>query len=85
LLLTLVTAYPASVSHETTPRDKPRISTTSGQVIGHQAPWPKDSDIDDYLGIPYAAPPIKELRYMAPKPYHANGTIKADDFVSNLV
>jgi hypothetical protein len=84
LFVALVTAYPASVSHEGSLEEGPVISTSSGQVIGHKALWPKDSGVDEYLGIPYAAPPIKELRFMAPKPYKANRTIKADDFVSNL-
>jgi hypothetical protein len=60
------------------------IRTSSGTVIGHKAAWPENSDVDEYLGIPYAAPPVDNLRFRAPKPYKAkeDATIEADDYVS---
>jgi carboxylesterase type B len=60
------------------------IRTTSGTVIGHKAAWPENSDVDEYLGIPYAAPPLDNLRFRAPQPYKAKEdvAIDADDYVS---
>jgi carboxylesterase type B len=60
------------------------IRTTSGIVIGHKASWPENSDVDEYLGIPYAAPPLDNLRFRAPQPYKAKEdvNIEADDYVS---
>ncbi|KAF1990719.1 alpha/beta-hydrolase [Aulographum hederae CBS 113979] len=43
------------------------VKTSSGSVQGHEASWPKGSGVSEYLGIPYAMPPLKELRFAAPK------------------
>ncbi|CAN5457595.1 carboxylesterase family protein [soil metagenome] len=39
------------------------VETTSGRVRGHSA-----DGIGTYLGVPYAAPPVRDLRFAAPEP-----------------
>ena len=60
-----------------------RVNTTSGSLTGQassQAP-----DVDEYLGIPYAQPPIGDLRFALPKAYEGKGKlINATSFVCIL-
>ncbi|KAI0012259.1 carboxylesterase [Xylariaceae sp. FL0662B] len=49
------------------------VRTSSGNVEGHPAEWA--SEVSEYLGIPFAKPPVGELRWQAPQPYVSNGTI----------
>lgn len=46
----------------------PTIKTTSGHLRGI-SPRP---NIDAYLGIPYAQPPLGDLRFAPPKPYSSS-------------
>lgn len=39
------------------------VATTAGRVEGG-----RDGDVECFLGIPYAAPPVGELRFRAPRP-----------------
>lgn len=57
------------------------VSTTSGLVSGHEAPWPKNSGVSEYLGIPFAEPPLGQLRFAAPQTYKPRGPISGSDFV----
>ena len=42
-----------------------------------------NGDIDEYLGIPYAAPPVGNLRWMPPQPYGRwQGVLDASAFGS---
>lgn len=43
----------------------PIVNTTSGLIIGHAAP--NRSEVTEFLGIPYALPPVGELRFAPPK------------------
>ncbi|KAF1989485.1 alpha/beta-hydrolase [Aulographum hederae CBS 113979] len=56
------------------------VRTTSGNIVGHEAAWPTNSGISEYLGIPFATPPLGDLRFAAPKPFKENGTVQADTY-----
>ncbi|RDI81710.1 hypothetical protein Vi05172_g8488 [Venturia inaequalis] len=56
------------------------VKTTSGDVTGRPANYAGNEQVSEYLGIPYAAPPVGNLRWLAPQPYQANGTIAANKF-----
>lgn len=54
------------------------VQTSGGAVIGRAV---KDADVCEYLGIPYAAPPVGELRWKAPQPPAKHeGVFKAVEF-----
>lgn len=72
-IATLTTAAPAK-SFET-------VQTQSGAITGHRAPNAKD--VWEYLGIPYAQPPLEDLRFAAPKKYTKKGPYNAAKFVSS--
>ena len=40
------------------------VSTTSGRVKGHAATWAGNEEVSEYLGIPYATPPLGALRFV---------------------
>ena len=51
------------------------IMTESGPLTGTVS---ADGKVDEYLGIPYAAPPVVGLRWMPPQPYGKwTGTLAA--------
>jgi Carboxylesterase family len=58
------------------------VKTTSGTIIGHAAS--KRSAVSEYLGIPFAQPPLGKLRFAAPQPFKSNGKVIASNFVSSL-
>jgi len=58
------------------------VQTTSGPVNGH--PAPNNSDVSEYLGIPYAIPPIGDLRWTAPQNFTGNTPINGTSFVRPL-
>jgi len=43
------------------------VQTTSGKVIGKISP--KANDVYQFLGIPFAKPPINESRWLKPQEY----------------
>ena len=44
------------------------MRTQSGQVVGKIETLPLGKLVHAFLGIPYAEPPVGELRFAAPKP-----------------
>jgi cholinesterase len=56
------------------------VETENGRITGHRSPNSKD--VWEYLGIPYAQPPLGNLRFSAPQKYRGNGSYAASKFVS---
>ncbi|KAI9781661.1 MAG: hypothetical protein M1839_005878 [Geoglossum umbratile] len=56
-----------------------RVKTTSGFVTGH--PAPNASHLSEYLGIPYAKPPVGDLRFASPRAFEGHGTVDGSNFV----
>lgn len=56
------------------------VLTTSGLIKGHASSW--QPEISEYLGIPFAKPPVGSLRFAAPQTYQGYGRIVADHYVS---
>ncbi|KAN0091824.1 alpha/beta-hydrolase [Hyaloscypha variabilis] len=54
------------------------VQTDSGPVSGHAAL--NASQVSEYLGIPFAAPPVGDLRFAAPQKYTGNSSINGTSF-----
>ena len=64
----------------------PVVQTESGAVVGKIETLPHGKSVHEYLGIPYAEPPLGELRFAAPKPVKAwSGTKHATEFGASCV
>ncbi|HEU5301860.1 MAG TPA: carboxylesterase family protein, partial [Acidimicrobiia bacterium] len=50
------------------PRDAPVVTTVAGPVAGTLLRAPDGTVLRRFLGIPYAAPPVGDLRWRAPRP-----------------
>ncbi|KFY29232.1 hypothetical protein V493_02478 [Pseudogymnoascus sp. VKM F-4281 (FW-2241)] len=55
-----------------------KVHTQSGPVLGSAAS--KAAEVSVYLGIPYAEPPIGDLRFAASQPYFGNASIDGTKF-----
>jgi len=40
------------------------VKTTSGTIVGHASSW--KTQVSEYLGVPFAKPPVGDLRWAAP-------------------
>jgi hypothetical protein len=59
------------------------VKTTSGAIVGRASSW--RPGVSEYLGIPFAAPPVGELRWAPPQAFKGAGrTIEATKYVSSL-
>jgi carboxylesterase type B len=56
------------------------VHTTSGPVEGHAASVAPE--VSEYLGIPYAQPPVGRLRFQPPVRYNGSQKIVGKTFVS---
>ena len=54
------------------------VNTTSGIIHGHAAA--NETEVSEYLGIPFAQPPVGDLRFAAPKPYRSSAHFNASSF-----
>ncbi|KAL9615798.1 MAG: hypothetical protein Q9160_009248 [Pyrenula sp. 1 TL-2023] len=54
------------------------VDTTSGIVRGHAAV--NRTQVSEYLGIPFAKPPVNDLRFAAPEPYRSDAPFDASSF-----
>jgi cholinesterase len=54
------------------------VNTTSGPVTGHASSWQKE--VSEYLGIPFAVPPVGSLRWAAPQAYKSSKPVGAHKF-----
>ena len=56
------------------------VPTTGGNVVGKNVTY-NGVIVTQYLGIPYAAPPLADLRFRRPRPHSGwNGTLRATQF-----
>lgn len=56
------------------------VQTNSGAVTGHAASGA--TGVSEYLGIPFAIPPVGALRWTAPQKYAGISTINGSSYVS---
>ncbi|KAH6639880.1 carboxylesteras-like protein [Boeremia exigua] len=54
------------------------VKTENGPIVGHRSSGAEA--VWEYLGIPYAQPPLGDLRFAAPQKYKANGSYVAESF-----
>lgn len=59
------------------------VQTTRGPLNGHAAA--NHPQVSEYLGIPFAQPPIGNLRFAPPEKYTGNSTINGTNYVSVAV
>ena len=83
-LLALVFVFPwAVISAKTTGRfeglPKGAVNTTSGIVIGHSST--NRTSVLEYLGIPYAQPPVLSLRFEPPVTFTSTAAYNASNYV----
>lgn len=67
LVLSALLAAPAFATPDDNNANAYLALTTNGPIIGH--PAANAPSVAEYLGIPYAQPPIGPLRFAAPQPY----------------
>ena len=56
-----------------------RVFTSSGPVDGHAAS--NRTQVSEYLGIPFAKPPVGDLRFEPPQKYTGDKVINGTNFV----
>jgi len=55
------------------------VVTSNGKITGHLAPGMRNTV--EYLGIPYAQPPVGKLRFAAPLPLEGKTDYVAENWV----
>lgn len=79
LILPFLAAVIHSAAQWTGPSPSSAVNTSSGLISGHAAK--NRTDILEYLGIPYAQPPIGKLRFAPPQPYSSSEPFNASSYV----
>jgi hypothetical protein len=69
---------PPACSAKCGPEQYLTVQTTNGPITGHLAP--NTSCVLEYLGIPYAQPPVGDLRFAPPQPIAQQSPFVADQF-----
>jgi cholinesterase len=54
------------------------VDTVSGKVKGQASSW--KPQVSEYLGIPFAQPPVGPLRFAAPKLFTSSAAVNATKF-----
>lgn len=49
------------------------VNTTNGVIVGHLSA--SRPSVSEFLGIPYAQPPVGDLRFAPPEPYNPTGEV----------
>jgi len=81
-LLLSLTAGDMGDANRNAPNIGQPVGTTSGLVSGH--PAPNASQVSEYLGIPYAQPPVGALRFASPIAYvNRDGSVDGSNFASS--
>ena len=81
LLLPLLAANPTLATAQWTEwSGSAPVNTSSGAITGHAAT--NKTDVLEYLGIPYAQPPVGQLRFAPPQPYTSFQPFNASSYVS---
>ncbi|CBX99395.1 similar to carboxylesterase [Plenodomus lingam JN3] len=71
-------AFESSLAAPSTTAKTVPVRTENGLITGHRAP--KANNVWEYLGIPYAAPPLGDLRFAEPQRYQGKGAYNASSF-----
>lgn len=70
-MITLIAAHESAIGAT--------VQTQSGAIAGHAAL--NKNAVSEYLGIPYARPPLGDLRFAAPQSYHSSNPFNASNYV----
>src|ERR1700760_3062658 len=54
------------------------VRTSGGHVVGKASDW--KPAVSEYLGIPFAQPPVGELRFAAPRPFNGAKHVDATKY-----
>lgn len=73
----LVAASIPGMAASPVPEGGPTVNTTDGPVRGSVK-----NEVDTFLGIPYAAPPVGDLRWMPPQPSKQHALLSATEFAN---
>jgi Carboxylesterase family len=71
--ISLIFGASAVVARDWTPGQI--VKTTSGSVKGQAATRPGFGQVSEYVGIPFAEPPVGPLRWLKAKAFKSSGSV----------